>query len=321
MEKVTIVVVTRDRFSTTEECLETLIAHTNELHELIVVMGGVPPDLQKTWKEHFGSKVRFLFQPELMNPPQLRNIGLKSVSTRLAILMDNDVFVRPHWLESLVECQAETGAAMVVPIVLEQEHMIHTAGNELVITYQNGKPFGQKELCYAKQMLYDGCNLKRKTTDYGELHCQLVVAETASRLGVYDEMYREVAEVDSGLTWAKAGCSMWFEPRSVVRFDYPHDRIRRVEDIRPYQYKWDMNAILKGYQYFEKKWNLDITECGKWGLYNLHLNNKLGLLSRLWPSRVALVLDGLYPDTLRCLSQIIRPWSKFKAWIFGFYKW
>ena len=41
-----------------------------------------------------------------------------------------------------MECQAETGAAMVVPIVLDKEDEIHTASNSLFVTYRNGKAYG-----------------------------------------------------------------------------------------------------------------------------------------------------------------------------------
>ena len=40
MEKCTIIVDARDRFSTTTKCLDTLLANTPEPHDLIVVMGG-----------------------------------------------------------------------------------------------------------------------------------------------------------------------------------------------------------------------------------------------------------------------------------------
>ena len=79
---------------------------------------------------------------------------------------------------------------MVVPIVLDGEHEIHTAGNSLFVTYRNEKAYGCKELRYGRQSYFEGCNLRREKTDYGELHCQLVVAETARKLGVYDEKQR-----------------------------------------------------------------------------------------------------------------------------------
>ncbi len=290
IEKCTIVVVVRDRFSTTKKCLDHIIRNTPEPYEFIAVMDGAPANVQSELKKDFEGKVRFLFGPRLLNPSESRNVGLREVKTRLAMLMDNDVFVRPGWLAPLIRCLNETGAAMVVPIVLDEENEIHTAGNDLYITYKNGQAFGCKELRYGRQAFYENCNLKREPTGYGELHCQLVVAETARKLGVYDEKLREVGEVDSGLTWAKAGCTMWFEPASVVYFYYPV-RITHVEDIPPFLFKWDTAAIAAGYEHFKKKWNIDITEGGRWLDFLVILNAKLGLVPRMFPSRFGLFLD------------------------------
>ena len=290
MAECTIVVVLRDRFSTTTRCLESLIRNTSEAYELLVVMGGVPERLRKNWSTRFGDRVRWLFEPKLLNPSEYRNIGLRETRTRLAVLMDNDVYVHPGWLEPLIQCQAETGAAMVVPIVLDTEHEIHTAGNSLFVTYRNGKAYGCKELRYGSQSYFEGSNLRREKTDYGELHCQLVVAETARTLGVYDEKLREVAEVDSGLIWANAGSEMWFEPKSVVSFHYP-TRISHAEDIPPFLFKWDTRAIVEGYRYFENKWQMDITEAGKWPEYLVFLNSRVGLFARMFPNAFGICLD------------------------------
>ena len=130
----TIVVVLRDRFSTTTRCLESLLRNTAEPYTLLVVMGGVPEHLQKNWSARFGDQVRWLFEPTFLNPSEYRNIGLRETRTRLAVLMENDVYVHPGWLEPLIQCQADTGAAMVVPIVLDKEDEIHTAGNSLFVT-------------------------------------------------------------------------------------------------------------------------------------------------------------------------------------------
>ena len=47
----TVVVAPRDRFSSTEDCLENLRAHTPEPHALIVVIGGAPEEYQRRLRE------------------------------------------------------------------------------------------------------------------------------------------------------------------------------------------------------------------------------------------------------------------------------
>ena len=145
-EPLSIVVVPRDRFSTTAKCLDALLAHTPEPYELIVVLGGASKKTEEALTRRYQGRARFQFEPEFLGPARSRNIALKSIKTRLAVLMENDVIVRKGWLEPLLKCQKETGAAMVVPLILETEETIHTAGNNLYITHRDGIAFGSKEL-------------------------------------------------------------------------------------------------------------------------------------------------------------------------------
>ena len=288
-EIVSIIVVGRDKFSPTDGCLESLEKNTPEPHETILVLGGAPPAVRRRLTEKFGQKVKMIFNEEFLNPAQSRNIGLKACKTRLAVLMDNDVFVRPGWLPPLLECQKDTGSVMVVPIILETPRRIHTAGNRFYITQEGGKSYGHKELCFWSMIYGDSCNLTRGPTEYGELHCQLLEVEPTLRLKAFDENLQEVGECDSALTWSRAGLKMYFEPESVVFYalNYPV----AAEDIRFFEWRWDMNNILKGYVHFEKKWGIDITEHGEFRNFLLAYNKKVGILPRLFPSAAAIKAD------------------------------
>jgi hypothetical protein len=57
--------------------------------------------------------------------------------------------------------------------------------------------------------IHEKTNLQRSEIDFGEVHCQLlVVVETALQLSFYDERLREGIEMDSGLTFTRAGCKI-----------------------------------------------------------------------------------------------------------------
>ena len=75
-----------------------------------------------------------------------------------------------------------------------------------------------------------------------------------------------------------------------ISFHYP-TRISRAEDIPPFLFKWDTRAIVEGYRYFENKWQMDITEGGKWPEYLVFLNSRLGLLPRMFPNAFGIFLD------------------------------
>ena len=327
MDTTTVVINARDRFSTFSRCLETLFANTPEPIRVIAVLGGAPEHLRQQWLDRFGDRVEFIFEPNFLNQAQARNIALRRTTTRVAVVMDNDVFVRPGWLEPLVRCQRETGAAMVVPVILETPTTIHTAGNDLYITYTNGKAYGHKELRFHSMAFLEGSNLRRRETDYGELHCQLVEVEPSLKLGVFDEQIREVGEVDFGLTCSKAGRAMWCEPESVVLYAL-HSPVE-AEDAQLFAWRWDMRGILDGFQYFERKWDLDITECGGFRDFLLWYNGQLGLLPRLSPTLAAMAVDRLLSRLRRAVwVPMQKLWMapvialrRYKAWRIGYYTW
>lgn len=323
MEKCTVVIVPRDRYSTSVACLDALLEYTTPNHDLIFVCGGAPEKVERALKEKYEARIKLIFMPQYLNPAQSRNIGMRACHTRLAVLMDNDVEVKPGWLEPLIACQQKTNAAMVVPIILEYGNEIHTAGNSLYVTHENGRAYAHKELRYHGMVVGEDTNLKREETDYGELHCQLVEVKAALELNAYDENIQEVGECDSGLTWKKADRRMWFEPKSIVNYE-PPGRIA-AEDIRFFVWRWDMRAILKGYRYFFQKWNMDVTEHGNFRNYLLGYNNKLGLLPRLFPSAWALEVDWFLKLFLgrmaKCFTISVSLWRRLKAWLLGYYAW
>ena len=326
MERCTIIVGTRDRFSTLAKCLERIRACTPEPHDLIVVAGGAPEALREDWRRRFGDHATFIFEREFINQSRARNLGMRAGNTRLAVLMDGDVLVRPGWLRSLVDCQQETGAVMVVPVILESETKIHTAGNSLYVTYVNGRACGHKELRMYGKPFHQGSNMRRQPVDYGELHCQLVEIAPTLRLHAFDEEILEVGEVDSGLTWARAGLGQWFEPTSVVHFQI--DAPIAAEDIRLFDWRWNMRSILAGYRYFEQKWGIDITEQGRFRGFLFSYNHQLGLLPRLFPSPLALGIQHATDRLARAMRAALAPlrapqWlaARLKARWIGYNDW
>jgi hypothetical protein len=190
----------------------------------------------------------------------------------------------------------------------------------------NGRAYGHKELRLNGMPYHEGSNLKRQPTDYGELHGQLVEIEPTLRLNAYDENILEVGEVDSGLVWAQAGHAMWFEPGSVVH--YQIDAPSSAEDIRLFDWRWNMRSILEGYRYFERKWGFDITEQGRFQTFLFHYNRKLGLFPRLFPTAAALRIERAMKSAGRLARAGLAPlrtpqWAaaNLKAWWIGYYDW
>lgn len=316
----TVIVSARDRFSCTEACLDNLFAVTPEPIEVVLVLGGAPPAFSESLRAKYGARVRFILEDRFLNCAEARNRGLRAARTKLAACLDNDVYPRAGWLSALLRCQEETGAGLVVPLMLENQRTIHTAGNRLLVTRKRGKPFAAKVLPFYKHEVYEGTNLKREPSDYGEMHCQLVDVKAALELGVLDERVQEGEELDGGLAWKKGGRAIWFEPESIVVYDFPL-RIEDPIDIPVFKWRWNIRNLIPGYRVMHQKWDMDMTELGDFKYFLMRVNGLLGVLPRVWPTRTALVIDNALGRFARLTSVPGRAWSHLRAWSVGYYDW
>lgn len=291
MQSVTIICGPRDRFSVTERWLDTLFATTpgaGTHHPVIFVAGGAPAVLRERWVDRYGDRVEFVLEDELLNQPQVRNIGLAKAETELAVVADNDCYPRPGWLEAMVARSEETGAAMVSPLILEKPTSIHCAGTDLYKNVRDGKTYGHKHLRFYRMPYHDGCELPPSRIDYGELHLELVRVRPTVELGAFDERITEVGEVDSGLTWAAGGHDMWFEPSAVVHFDLGGHIDQH--DVELFDWRWDFGNVADGYRVFKDKWGFDIAEEGSFDKFMVEYNATLGRLARRHPSPLTVQL-------------------------------
>lgn len=290
MEAVTIAVMPRDKFSTMETCLDRIVEHTEVPYDLWVLSGGTPPDLERRWQARYGARARFTFFPEFRNGAELRNHVFEHVETRLVVFVDSDVYVRPDWLGPLVRCQQETGAALVSPLILDRDDRVHTAGTDLFVVQADGKSYASMELRYQHLAVKGRTNLERSEEAFGEMHCQLFLAEVGREIQLFDPALREFQEMDCGLTLARHGHTLMFEPASVV-YLYYEQKLREPQDICFHQWKWDMAAMYAGFAHFEQKWGLDINPDDSFGNYLRAVNARVGFFSRRWPTKLSTFLD------------------------------
>jgi len=82
-----------------------------------------------------------------------------------------------------------------------------------------------------------------------------------------------------------------FEPRSMVYLTYP-EQLDDIDDVSIYVWKWDMPAMLEGWDYFKKKWNIDVNPDGRYERYLRDVvNTRVGRWTRRWPSRFSIAVD------------------------------
>jgi hypothetical protein len=315
-DRYTVIVAPRDTFTRLENCLQDVFIHTRSPIDVICLAGGAPSSIQERLKHIYGDKVRFIFKEEFMTNAQLRNIGLREARTRLAVCLDSDAFVRPGWFEPLLECYRQTGAALVVPIILDRQNLIHTAGNSLYITEERGHKYGAAELRYANLPVRGPTNIPRQEVDFAEVHCHFVEVETALDLEIYDENLREGHDYDSGLTLTRAGKKIMLEPRSFVYLHIP--RIQdRLEDIPLYRWKWDLKAVLEAFKRIENKWGIDLVSKSNMRAHIIMLNHRVGFWTRLYPSTFSIWVDRFNLSTKDRLSNAMTSWRRFINWTLG----
>ena len=226
-----------------------------------MVLGAAPKELESQLLERYGTTVKFIFEARFLNCSESRNIGLKLATTRLSVCMDNDVFVRPGWLPPLVRCQNETSAGLVVPLVLEDEHRVHCAGCDMFVSKKGNRSFVGKALRYHGQTVFEDTNIKKRESDYGEMH--LAVGRYKSRgwnSACTTNGSRKGRRLDGGLAWRKAGRSM-MSRKSVVVYDLPMG-VEHPDDIAFFCWRWDAANIVPGYKVMHEKWDMDMTEAG-----------------------------------------------------------
>ncbi len=174
---VTVVVVPRERFSATERSLTNLFDNTPTPFKLVYVSAGAPSSVQRYLEAASEEKQFRLITAGYLSPNQARNVALREVSTKYVVFLDNDALVTPGWLDRLVQCAEETGAAIVGPLYLIgeiEQQLIHMAGGTLHFKEKDGKT-----IVYDEHRLVDvrldalPAPLQRSECDFVEFHCML----------------------------------------------------------------------------------------------------------------------------------------------------
>ena len=274
---VTIIVSPRDRFSMTEESLESLYAHTTTPFNLIYVDGFAPPAAAAYLRKQASERdFRLIRVDHYLSPNEARNIGLKHADTPYVVFVDNDVIYTDGWLDALIACAEETGASVVTPLICEGHpvhKVIHHAGGAFTdlptaddFFAAADTPAGRKIIEVQNHHLeqLDDLQGKLSRADTGtcEFHCVLVRRDIFDTIGPLDERLKASKEhLDLSLNVHQAGGRIVFEPRSLVTFVLPcAGRPLRRGDREFFLLRWSdaWGAISLGA--FRRKWKLEDTD-------------------------------------------------------------
>ena len=229
-EQVTIVVVPRDRFSSVEMCVSSIIKNTNVPYRLAILDFGYSSKTLKNLQricEHIPAEI----VPVGRTIPMIAfQKFLPKISTRYTAWVDNDTFVTSGWLPPLLESAAE-GARVISPVTLEREGL---DSDSRKIPLRNH--ISHSELRYVmvgdQKYVFDYKPHRRAAPeeipqdyhriDYFELHTFFAETDVLRQLDYPAMVVRE--HIDIGIQLHHLGVAVWCEPRSVVHFDNIHER-------------------------------------------------------------------------------------------------
>lgn len=258
-ERVTLVVVQREKFCLTEQSLESIYQNTSFPFKLIYVDANSPSKTEQYLATQALEKgFKLIRTDNFLSGAAAGNIALQYVDTEYVVFVDNDVLVKSGWLEALVNCADETGAWVVGPLCMEGANFdkVHMAGGRFVF-----KQHGEKQWMVMKRPWFRTplakvrTEFKRQPTDVVELHCCLVRKEVFEQLGAFDEQVMSNGpEEDMCLTVLKAGKPIYFEPASVITYVLPNKL--SISDLPLFFTRWSQAWTDVSLKRFQEKWNL-----------------------------------------------------------------
>ena len=259
--RVTVVVVPRERFSGTQESLESLLNNTSAPFDLVYVDGNSPPPIRRylqTQSQGYG--FRLLRFDRFLSPNQARNIGLSLVQTPYVVFLDNDVMVSSDWLSSLMTCADATGAAIVGPLMCQDRPLhqtVHFAGGEshIYTDAQGRRHLREKMYGHLRPVEAVLPRLRRQPTELVEFHCMLVRTEIFQQTGLLDEAILNTKEhMDFCMTMMELGESIYVEPASMVT--YVPEPPQTLADAHFYMLRWSDAWAKASICRLQEKWQL-----------------------------------------------------------------
>jgi len=264
--QVTIVVTQRERFSFTQESLDSIYEHTKLPFKLVYVDGNSPAHIRRYLESQAEARNFSLVRTDhYLFPNQARNIALAKVDTEYVVFIDNDVIVSPDWLPSLLRCTEETGAAVVAPLICIGKPIhenIHNAGGRIHITEE--RRGGNLMRCFSNQDAHGGSKYEGRVSqlrdqihrgdwDYVEFHCMLVRTEIFKCTGPLDEGLMSTREhIDFCMTVTRCGGTVYMEPKAIVTY-VPGSLAK--SDMLFFMLRWSDKRHYASLKNFKAKWN------------------------------------------------------------------
>lgn len=297
MSDTTVLITPRDRYTGVLDCIETLYQNTPQPFDLLVLDIGYPKPLVDAIQKSLARRDNARLVPlGRMIPMEAFARVRESIKTKYVVLLDNDSRVTENWLSPLVEC-AESGAALVTPLILEREGLDkgahlrnHIYTSELRVVDVKEVPYLIEHKTFRREVP-EKLPKAQAPTDLFELHCVLIENAVFQQLDLPLMVIRE--HIDMAMQIHAMGRRLMAEPRSVIVFDNLNERLA-MPDVRFFFYRWSRDFAHNSSRSFEKRWGYNFYS--EQFMMNWIVRRKVYLLARwLWlPSGVANKMTSVY---------------------------
>ena len=207
---VTVVMLTYNRWDLTSEALRLLAEVTDPRYEVVIVDNASTDGTLEELERVGGARI--LRNPRNLGFGPANNQGAAMARGRHLLLLNSDAWVRPGWLEPLIDlADADPGIAAVAPKLLYPDGRLQEAGS-IVWRDARVRQYGDGDV--ANRPEYNFC----RTVDYASAACLLVRRSAFNAVGGFDPRFAPVycEDVDLCLTLAAGPGRVVYEPRSVV---------------------------------------------------------------------------------------------------------
>lgn len=260
-KRATVAIVPRERFSHTEKTIRNVLENTQISYDLIFVDGKTPEPIRaRVLKVLEPANPTIITSDSYLSPNEARNLAANAAKTEFVVFLDNDTLVGPRWLEELIACADETGAAQVGPLQFIgnfQRQTIHIAGGMLHEGNENGR-----KVLYDEQRLFETKlktvrePLRRLHCDYIEFHCMLLKRDVLENIGGLDEQMRSVHEhIDLALELRRTNQKIFFEPKALATYIPPQEI--PWFDLPYFEIRWCEEWAVPSVDHFRQKWGYD----------------------------------------------------------------
>ncbi|MGM0879645.1 MAG: glycosyltransferase family 2 protein [Bacillota bacterium] len=241
--KVSIIMITHNRWTYSKQCLDSLLNHNDYPHvEIIVVDNASSDETKQRLSEISGSNLKVIFSPVNTGFSRGNSIGCKAATGDILILLNNDTIVTPGWISRLI------GPLMDHPDLGMVGPMTNYAGNDQRLDHFIGDSVRGADPDWLDHFyhFYKG---RWRCTDFLAFFCVAIKREVYEKVGDLDPHYGTGMFEDNDYCERvkQAGYEMAIIEDAFV-YHQGSVSFKQLKD-EEYRSLWNKNK-----SYFEQKW-------------------------------------------------------------------